>query len=79
MDRCYQGNTLRSVLGCVHFKTVKCNLDKKVKNETRNSEEDTKLFGTVKCAIDCKQVWKDLTILSHEAIKSHMKFNENHK
>ena len=53
----------------MHFKIVKGNLDKKVKNEARKSAEDTELFGIVKCAIDCKQLWKDLTIPSDEAIK----------
>lgn len=78
-DKCYQGNPTRSVLGSVHSKIAKCNLEKKVKNEARKSAQDTKLFGIVKCAIDCKQLWKDVTILSDEAIKSQIKFNENHK
>lgn len=64
---------------CMRFKIAEGNLDKKVKNQARKSAEGTKLFGIAKCAIDCKQPWKHLTILSDEAIKSQMKFNENHK
>lgn len=45
----------------------------------QGSMQKTELFGILKCAVDYKQLWKDLTVLSDEAIKSQIKFNENHK
>lgn len=70
---------MTSELRSMQSKIVKGDLENKVKNEAIKSAHDTKLFGIVKCAIDCKQLGKYFTGLSDEAIKSQMKFNENHK
>lgn len=79
MDSCYQSSPTRSELRSVQSKIVEGNLENKVTNEAIKSAHDIKLFGIVKRAIDCKQLWKYLTILSDETIKPQMKFNENHK
>ena len=49
MDGCYQGGPTRPVLGSVHFKVVKGNLDKKVENEARKYAEDRIIWDTEVC------------------------------
>lgn len=70
MDGCYHCSPTRYKLEYVHFKIVKGHLDKNIKKESKKSAKDTELFGKVKCATDCKQQWKDLTVLSDKEIKS---------